>query len=216
MKKAILTLALMIAANANAKKVDGVEYMVVKGEEALKDQGINQYDDVTDPAQGFLVTLPEGYALQNVDVQGNGSTLAPLSQAATRTLFQYPELAQLINEMSEVAADGASLEYYGYTEGLPTDQTLKIECNKRKATPKHVSDHLFTTMGEILTGGGINLTEEKVKELSAIAKPQFLELIGKGPFKACSATVGGGMSIGNIDLFIGPEYTFFTEIGYED
>lgn len=71
---AILT-SLMFALPAFAKVEDknGLEY--VTGESALQDHYINQYDDVDQPPQGYVVTLPKDYYLMAVDVDGGDSAI---------------------------------------------------------------------------------------------------------------------------------------------
>jgi hypothetical protein len=38
--------------------------MTVEGDNVFRDHSINQYDDVTNPAQGYKIMLPKGYKLE--------------------------------------------------------------------------------------------------------------------------------------------------------
>jgi hypothetical protein len=52
----------------------------VTGEDVLQDQQINQYDDVNEPPQGYVVTIPDGYTLNSVDVDGGDSAVCGIKK----------------------------------------------------------------------------------------------------------------------------------------
>lgn len=98
------------AANA-AKRSD---YLTVEGAEALKNQAINQYDDVDHPPQGYIVKLPAGYSLQAVDVVANDRNICGVSAYDSST--------------ESFRIDGFSLE----TDGIGCEVILTIFDKKSK------------------------------------------------------------------------------------
>src|SRR4051812_34307220 len=76
--KRILALGLLLGSFSAFGAQKG-KYLVVSGADALQDQQINQYDDVDNPAQGYLLTLPPGYRVASVDVESGGSSICGVS-----------------------------------------------------------------------------------------------------------------------------------------
>lgn len=57
----------------------------VEGRDALRDQYLNQYDDVSNPPQHFLVKLPANHVLTNVEVKSPGNTICGIADYNYRT-----------------------------------------------------------------------------------------------------------------------------------
>jgi hypothetical protein len=81
MKKVLLMMGLiLLAVNAQAKVEVKNDYLVVSGEDTLKDHSINQADDTSAPPQGYIVKLPKGYSLASVDVVSNELNVCGVSK----------------------------------------------------------------------------------------------------------------------------------------
>lgn len=77
MKKLIL-MAMLLSTTAYAKHNNGY-FLKVSGMDALKNQGLNQYDDVNNPPQAFDITLPKGYSLSATDVDSGGVSICSVT-----------------------------------------------------------------------------------------------------------------------------------------
>lgn len=126
--------------------------------------------------------------------------------AAGRSYTDFPELTQLLEKMSLVAGDGASLLHFGFEERMPA---RPVTCSSRALTSQEVADHVIELADQILGVG-------EDEGLKAPARPQLLALLGSGPFRACSflGQVRGAWT--EISVFIGPDYLFHTELASED
>jgi hypothetical protein len=83
MKYVILALTLTFAAPAFAARSS--LYETVQGLDALKDQYLNQYNDVSNPPQHYSVKLPADHILLNVEVKSpDGNTICGISDYDSR------------------------------------------------------------------------------------------------------------------------------------
>lgn len=81
--KILFITGLLLCGSAFAKSPN--YFQKVTGTEALRDQHLNQYDDTTDPAQAFDITLPKGYYLLAADVDSAGISVCSVTSLNHKT-----------------------------------------------------------------------------------------------------------------------------------
>jgi hypothetical protein len=142
--------------------------------------------------------------------------LSSYSAFAGKTYQNYPELTKLIEEMRESASGGASLSYFGYTDGMPEDSSLSLICADQSLSAEDVINEFSELAESMYSGRAPTMDETQFKKLKESGLSDFTLLIGQGPFKECSVSTHGTMTAGKIKVRIGMEYTFTTEVGWED
>lgn len=125
---------------------------------------------------------------------------------AERSYVNQPNLSRLIDVMAEIAADGASLEHFGYVEAMPK---YPVKCSSNPVTSEKVAAE-FSELAESIVGVGIET------ELRAAAHREILSLLGQGPYRLCTYSGSEHRSYTRVIAFIGLDYLFHLEIGYED
>lgn len=143
-------------------------------------------------------------------------TLSSFSAFAQKTYKSYPELTRLIEEMRESASGGPSLSFFDFNDGMPEDSSQLLKCDARSMSTEEITQEFSELANSMYRDGAPTMNEAQFKELKEAGLSEFRLLIGQGPFKACSASTSGFMAAGEVNVRIGMEYTFMTEVSSED
>jgi hypothetical protein len=140
------------------------------------------------------------------------STSAFSQTAKVKQVADYPVLVDFFTIVSEVASEGASLAFFGFSENR---RTIPNEsCRVAKAA--EVSDY-FNVILETISYDPKDLIDDRLtKNFIKQAKTNWLQLMNKGPFEICEGTVSGHMTLGHLTVFKSKNYFIEFEFGYED
>jgi hypothetical protein len=128
----------------------------------------------------------------------------------------YPELSRLIGLMTESAANGASLEFFGYSENTAVTEMARSGSCKELNSREVARAFAGAVRTAFENGSGHGLSKGEYAKLRLVALAQFRDLIGSESYVACSRTENHFMSVGKITAYFGTNYRFAFEFGYED
>jgi uncharacterized protein YegP (UPF0339 family) len=143
-----------------------------------------------------------------------GAVCAPTTTAGTRSVGSYPDLARTLQALSDIAAGGSSLEYFGFAENVSRPATARC----RSASAEEAARAFDELADMVMEDGNADVAEDFTDQDLARGKAAFRQLLGNDEFEICSGSSSGCMSVGSMLYIIGqgeaPRLSF--ETAWED
>jgi uncharacterized protein YegP (UPF0339 family) len=108
----------------------------------------------------------------------------------TRTLVGRTDLVNLLDAMTEVAAFGTSLEYFGFAEQAAKPSSATCHA----ATAAQAVQAFDDIVTSVKTGGDPSADPRFTATLITKAHAQMVELLGSDAYQVCTHDVSGGMA----------------------
>lgn len=141
-------------------------------------------------------------------VCGSAVAKETTGKASSRSILSYKNLKDFMDVASELAAEGASIEYFGYKESKAA--LKKLTCTKPKG------NEVENFLEEVANSVDMNLKEQNTRALYLSAKEEWMNLIGNDNFEVCTGSTSGRMTLNHLKSFTSKNYTVVFEFGYED